>query len=140
MGNVTYDTDMLRAINMFENVTGVDARECVIDEDKAYFVVPEGKAGMAIGKGGKVVQKVQKKLNKDVKVYEYSDNIGKFLNNIVPADIRGVDVDGEGEEKEVEIQVSRENKGRVVGKNGNKIDSIRDILARTHDVDEVTVE
>jgi len=125
---------------MFENVTGVDARECVITDNKAYFVVPEGKAGMAIGKGGKVVQKVQKKLNKDVKVYEYSDNIGKFLNNIVPADIRGVDVEEEGEEKEVEIQVSRENKGRVVGKNGNKIDSIRHILARTHNVDEVTVQ
>ncbi len=141
MSNVTYDTEMLRAINIFENVTGVEARECVIKEDEAYFVVPEGKAGMAIGKGGKVVQKVQKKLNKDIKVYEYSDNIGKFLNNIVPADIRGVDIEENGSgEKEVEISVSRENKGRVVGKNGNKIDSIREILERTHNVQEVTVE
>lgn len=140
MSNVTYDTDMLRAINIFENVTGVDARECIIKDDEAYFVVPEGKAGMAIGKGGKVVQKVQKKLNKEIKVYEYSDNIGKFLNNIVPADIRGVDIEENGEEKEVEISVSRENKGRVVGKNGNKIDSIREILKRTHNVDEVKVE
>lgn len=140
MSTVTYDTDMLRCINIFENVTGVDAKECVIDDDEAYFIVPEGKAGMAIGKGGKVVQKVQNKLNKDVKVYEYSDNIGKFLNNIVPADIRGVDIDESNGQKQVEISVSRENKGRVVGKNGNKIDSIRQILQRTHDVDEVTVE
>lgn len=140
MANVTYDTDMLRAINMFENITGVDTVDAVIKEDEAYFVVPEGKAGMAIGKGGKVVQKVQRKLNKDVKVYEYSDNIGKFLSNIVSADIRGVDVEEEDGEKEVEIQVSRENKGRVVGKNGSKIESIRQILARTHEVDEVTVE
>lgn len=140
MSNVTYDTEMLRTISMFENITGVDAVDCVIEEDEAYFIVPEGKAGMAIGKGGKVIQKVQRKLNKDVKVYEYSDNIGKFLNNIVPADIRGVDIEEHGDEKEVEIQVSRENKGRVVGKNGNKIDSIRDILERTHNVDEVTVE
>lgn len=140
MANVTYDTDMLRAINMFEDITGVDTVDAIIKEDEAYFVVPEGKAGMAIGKGGKVIRKVQDKLNKDVKVYEYSDNIGKFLNNIVPADIRGVDVEEEEDGKEVEIQVSRENKGRVVGKNGKKIDSIRQILARTHDVDEVVVE
>lgn len=139
MAKVTYDTDMLRAINMFESITGVDAVECVIKEDEAYFVVPEGKAGMAIGKGGKVIQKVQRKLDKDVKVYEYSDNIGKFLNNLLPADIRGVDIEEEDGEKKVEINVSRENKGRVVGKNGKKIESIRDILARTHDVDEVTV-
>lgn len=140
MGNVTYDTEMIRAINMFENITGVEALECVIDDDEAYFVVPEGKAGMAIGKGGEVIKKVQRKLDRDVKVYEYSDNIGKFLNNIVPVDIRGVDIDDEGEAKEVEIGVSRENKGRVVGKNGKKIDSIRQILSRTHNVDEVKVE
>lgn len=138
MANVTYDTDMLRAINMFESITGVDTLEAVIKDDEAYFVVPEGKAGMAIGKGGKVIQKVQRKLDKDVKVYEYSDNIGKFLNNLLPADIRGVDIEEE-DEKTVEINVSRENKGRVVGKNGNKIQSVREILERTHNVDEVTV-
>jgi N utilization substance protein A len=136
---VTYDTDMIRTINMFESITGVDAIDAVIEEDEAYFVVPEGKAGMAIGKGGKVVKKLQRKLDRNVKIYEYSDNIGKFLNNIVPADIRGVDIDEDGDHTEVEINVSRENKGRVVGKNGNKIDSIRQILARTHNVDEVRV-
>lgn len=139
MSTVKYDTDMLRTLNMFEEITGVEAIDCINKEDEAYFVVPEGKAGMAIGKGGKVVQRVQDQLDKDVKIYEYSDNIGKFLNNIVPADIRGVDVE-DNDEKEVEISVSRENKGRVVGRNGNKIDSIREILARTHNVDEVTVE
>lgn len=137
---VKYDTEMLRTINMFESVTGVDALDCLIKEEEAYFVVPEGKAGMAIGKGGKVVQKLQNKLDKDVKIYEYSDNIGKFLNNIVPADIRGVDIEDQESSKEVEISVSQENKGRVVGRNGEKIESIRQILARTHDVDEVTVE
>ncbi|MFB6292084.1 MAG: NusA-like transcription termination signal-binding factor [Candidatus Nanohaloarchaea archaeon] len=140
MPKVTYDTEMLRTINMFESITGVDVIEAVIKEDTAYFVVPEGKAGMAIGKGGKVVQKVQDKLGKNIKIYEYTDNIGKFLNNIVPADIRQVDIDDDGDQKEVEISVSRENKGRVVGKNGKKIDSIREILERTHNVDEVTVE
>ena len=136
---VTYDTEMIRTINMFESITGVDAIDAVIDEDEAYFVVPEGKAGMAIGKGGKVVKKLQNKLDRNVKIYEYSDNIGKFLNNIVPADIRGVDIDKDGDSTEVEINVSRQNKGRVVGKNGDKIDSIRQILARTHEVDEVHV-
>lgn len=137
---VTYDTDMIRTINMFESVTGVEAIDAVIKDDEAYFIVPEGKAGMAIGKGGKVVKKLQRKLDRDIKIYEYSDNIGKFLNNIVPADIRGVDIDEHDGQKEVEINVSRENKGRVVGKNGRKIDSIRQILARTHNVNEVTVE
>lgn len=140
MATVTYDTENIRAMNLFESITGVDVRDVILKEDEAYFVVPDGKAGMAIGKGGKVVNKVQNKLDKDVKIYEYSDNLGKFLNNLVPADLRGVDIDDEGDDKTVEISVSRDNKGRVVGKNGNKIDSIREVLQRTHGVDEVKVE
>lgn len=140
MATVTYDTENIRAMNLFESITGVEVRDVILKEDEAYFIVPDGKAGMAIGKGGKVVNKVQNKLDKDVKIYEYSDNLGKFLNNLVPADLRGVDIDDEGDDKTVEISVSRDNKGRVVGKNGNKIDSIREVLQRTHGVDEVTVE
>lgn len=140
MATVTYDTENIRAMNLFESITGVEVRDVILKEDEAYFVVPDGKAGMAIGKGGKVVNKVQNKLDKDVKIYEYSDNLGKFLNNLVPADLRGVDIDDDGDTKTVEISVSRDNKGRVVGKNGNKIDSIREVLQRTHGVDEVTVE
>ncbi len=140
MATVTYDTENIRAMNMFESITGVEARDVILKENEAYFIVPDGKAGMAIGKGGKVVKKVQNKIGKEVKIYEYSDNLGKFLNNLVPTDLRGVDIDDEGEEKKVEISVAPNNKGRVVGKNGNKIDSIREVLHRTHGVDEVVVE
>ncbi len=140
MATVTYDTENIRAMNMFESITGVEARDVILKEDEVYFVVPDGKAGMAIGKGGKVVKKVQNKVGREVKIYEYSDNLGKFLNNLVPADLRGVNIEEDGDEKRVEISVSQDNKGRVVGKNGNKIDSIREVLQRTHNVDEVVVE
>jgi N utilization substance protein A len=83
MTTATYDTEMIRNINMFESITDVEARDAIIKEDEAYFVVPEGKAGMAIGKGGEVVQKVQNKLDRDVKIYEYNDNLGAFINNLL---------------------------------------------------------
>jgi N utilization substance protein A len=139
MATATYDTEMIRNINMFESLTDVEVRDCIIKEDEAYFIVPEGKAGMAIGKGGKVVQKVQDRLGKEVKIYEYSDNLGKFISNVVPSNLRGVDISEENGNKTVEISVPQESKGRVVGKNGQKIDTIREILKRTHNVDEVTV-
>ncbi len=140
MSKVKYNTEMLRTINVFESITGVEAKDAIIKDDTAYFVVPEGKAGMAIGKGGETVQKVQDKIDRNVKIYEYSDNVGKFLNNIVPADIRGVDIEENGSTREVEISVPRKNKGRVVGKNGNRIDAVREILQRTHNIDDVKVE
>ncbi|MFB6159244.1 MAG: NusA-like transcription termination signal-binding factor [Candidatus Nanohalobium sp.] len=139
MATATYDTDMIRTLNMFESLTDVEARDCLMKEDEAYFIVPEGKAGMAIGKGGKVVQKVQNQLGKDVKIFEYNDNLGAFVNNLVPVDIRSLDIEDDEDGKRVEINVSNDNKGRLVGKDGENIDAIRDILRRTHNVDEVTV-
>jgi N utilization substance protein A len=140
MATATYDTQMIRTLNMFESITDVEARDCIINDNEAYFIVPEGKAGMAIGKGGKIVQKVQNQLGKTVKIYEYSDNIGAFINNIVPGDIRGVDIEDSGEKKKVSISVPNSNKGKVLGKEGERIESIREILKRTHNVDEVKVE
>jgi N utilization substance protein A len=140
MATATYDTDMIRTLNMFESITDVEARDCMVKEEEAYFIVPEGKAGMAIGKGGKMVKKVQNQLDKDVKIFEYSENLGAFVNNIVPVDIRSLDIEDDGDEKKVEINVSNDNKGRLVGREGEKIESIRDILARTHNVDEVKVK
>ena len=139
MATATYDTEMIRNINMFESLTDVEVRDCIIKEEEAYFIVPEGKAGMAIGKGGKVVQKVQDRLGKEVKIYEYSDNLGKFISNVIPSNLRGVDISEENGQKKVEISVPQDSKGRVVGKNGDRIDTIREILKRTHGVDEVTV-
>jgi N utilization substance protein A len=140
MATATYDTEMIRTLNMFESLTDVEARDCMMKEDEAYFIVPEGKAGMAIGKGGKVVKKVQNQLGKNVKIFEYKDNLGAFVNNLVPVDIRSLDIEDDEDGKRVEIKVSNDNKGRLVGKDGENIDSIREILARTHNVDEVTVK
>ena len=140
MVTATYDTEMIRTLNMFESITDVEARDCMMKEDEAYFIVPEGKAGMAIGKGGKVVKKVQNQLDKNVKIFEYKDNLGAFVNNLVPVDIRSLDIEDDEDGKRVEIKVSNDNKGRLVGKDGDNIDSIREILARTHNVDEVTVK
>ena len=95
---------------------------------------------MAIGKGGKVVKKVQNQLGKNVKIFEYKDNLGAFVNNLVSVDIRSLDIEDTENGKTVEINVSNDNKGRLVGKDGDNIDSIRDILKRTHNVNEVTVK
>jgi N utilization substance protein A len=138
LSTVTYSADNLRSINTFESITGVDVRAAIIHDDEAYFVVPEDKAGMAIGKGGQTVSKVKRKLDRDIKIYEYSDNLGKFINSVVPTEIRGVDLEQDGEK--VKIHVSERNKGQVVGRDGERIDTIREILSRTHGVDSVKID
>jgi len=77
MATVTYDTENIRAMNLFESITGVEVRDVILKEDEAYFVVPDGKAGMAIGKGGKVVKKYRESLTK----MSRSTNTATILEN-----------------------------------------------------------
>jgi N utilization substance protein A len=142
MSDVTikFDTETIRSINLFEQITGVDVKDAITLDEKAYFVVEEGKVGLAIGKGGKTIKKVQDNLNKDVKVYEYSDSLKEFVENVVPADVNSVKLDRTGEKKVVKIGVNRRDWSRVVGKDGRNVEILERFLKREFDVDDVKVE
>ncbi len=137
---IKFDTDTIRKINIFEEITGVEVKDCIINKDSAHFVVDQNKIGMAIGKNGKTVKKVKDNLDRDVRLYGYSDNIEEFVENLVPTDINGVEVNGSGESKVATIHVNRNNRSRVVGRNGRNIKIIKRFLKREFDIDDVKVE
>ena len=59
-----FDIETIGAIVVFENTTGTEVRDCIITEDAIYFLVNEGKVGVAIGKGGQVIKNAEKKFRK----------------------------------------------------------------------------
>ncbi|MEM4521421.1 MAG: NusA-like transcription termination signal-binding factor, partial [Candidatus Bathyarchaeia archaeon] len=62
----------LEYIRLFESVTGATARDCIIDNkfDRVIFVIKEGEAGMAIGKGGRNISLLRKITGKNYEVVE----------------------------------------------------------------------
>ncbi len=138
--SITFDSETIRKINVFEEITGVEVRDAVIDQDSAHFVVDDDKVGMAIGKGGSTVQKVQDNLDQNVRVYGYTDNVEEFVANIVPADINGVDVNESGDETVATIHVDRDQRSRVVGSGGKTITIVKRLLQKEFGIDDVTVE
>jgi len=137
--SIKFDTDTIRSMNLFEDVTGVKVMDAITTKDEAYFVVEEGKVGLAIGKGGKTINKVQDRLNKKVKVYEYSDSLKEFVENIVPVKVRSVKLDRSGDKKIVKIGVKRKDWSRAVGKDGKNVDITKRFLKREFDIDDVKV-
>ncbi len=137
---IKFDTDTIRSINLFEDITGVKVMDAITTKDSAHFVVEEGKVGLAIGKGGKTIKKVQNNLNKNVKVYEYSDSLKKFVENVLPVRVRSVKLDRSGDKKIVHIGVKRSDWSKAVGKDGKNVDITRRFLKREFDVDDVKVE
>ncbi|MFB6294812.1 MAG: NusA-like transcription termination signal-binding factor [Candidatus Nanohaloarchaea archaeon] len=138
--SITFDSDTIRKINVFEEITGVEVQDCIINEDSAHFVVPDDKVGMAVGKGGSTIQRVQDNLDMDVRVYGYADDIEVFVDNLVPADINSVAVEDDGDEEVAVIHVDGDQRSRVVGRGGETIDIVERFLQKEFDVDSVRVE
>lgn len=132
-------TKTIRLLTLFENITNVNVRDCFENGNTIYYIVEEGKAGLAIGKGGASIKHIEKILNKNVKVYEYSSNAVDFVKNLLPMvkDVTIIDEDGK---TIAEIKVNKQDKGYVIGRGGEKIKIFKEILKRIHNISDLRVK
>jgi len=137
---ITFDTETIRLITLFENVTKATVTDCFINDsnDTVYFIIDEGKIGLAIGKNGSNVKHVEKLIKKNVKVFEFSKDLVKFVKNVIPYVINA-DVRNNGKEIIVAINVEKKNKAVVIGRDGKNLNLYRKLLNRTHSVSDIVV-
>jgi N utilization substance protein A len=71
--SLTFDTDSIRLITLFENLTGTMVKDCIVDSknNTVYFVIEEGKVGIAIGKNGGCVKNVERLIKKMLKYLNF---------------------------------------------------------------------
>lgn len=136
---IVFTTETIRLLTIFENITNVPVRDCFISNEIIYYVVEEGKIGLAIGKNGASIKNVERILGKKVKVYEYSHDLMKFIKNLIPQS-REVKIINEDGKRIVEIRVNKNNRGFVIGRGGEKIKIYKEILRRVHNVSEIRVK
>ena len=136
---VTFDTDTIRLITLFENVTGAPVKDClVVDEKTIYFVIDEGKVGIAIGKNGNSVKHAENIIGKTIKLFEYSQNLEKFVKNVIPQ-TNEVKVVKKEDKIVVEIRVERKDRALVIGRDSKNLNLFKEILHRNHNIDELIV-
>lgn len=80
---IKISTDEFRYIGFFESLTGAAVKDCAIYPDHVLFVVKQGDMGLAIGKGGMNVKKVEDSLGKKVDLIEYSDDPVQFVKGVL---------------------------------------------------------
>ena len=122
---IKLSTENIRTIALFEKITKIHAKDCIITDNSVYFLVDAKKMGVAIGKNGANIKELRRILGKNVKIFGYSSSLEEFVGNIIP-NIKTLDIAG----KNVMVSIPREDKLTVIGKNGENINVIRDILKR----------
>jgi len=140
MSGATFDTDTLRLMTLFENTTRASVKDCVVDEANGcvYFIVGEGEAGAAIGKNGGNVKHVEAMIKKDVKIFEFSQDLERFVKNLIPhaGEVTVKDEDGS---KVVEVKVESSKKAITIGRDKRNLKLFKELLQRNHNVGDLLI-
>lgn len=137
---LTLDTETIRLIALFENLTGAGVRDCLVDNENGvvYFVIDEGQVGKAIGKNGSSVKNTENLIKKNIKIFEFSADVEKFARNLIPQ-INSVKLRSENGRKIVNLWVNKNDKATVIGRDGRNLKIYKELLQRHHDINEVIV-
>lgn len=131
-----FDTETLQMLRVFEDITGAEVRDCIVDNNNGsiVFVVSPGQMGLAIGKNGMNIKMAEKLLRKHIKVFEYSEDIEQFVKNLIPF-VRRIEI----KDEKIIVWVDPQKKGKIIGKEGSNIKLIRKIIERNCKIKQIEV-
>jgi len=136
-------TDQMRLLSLFQNITGVTARDCVEDikQNRVIFIVNSGKMGLAIGKGGSHIKSLQNIIKKNIELVEHSDDPVLFIKNILNSKLVSeikLNKKPDGSMQAI-VLVDPKKKGIVVGREGRNADKARILAKRYFEITNVLI-
>lgn len=132
------DADSIKLLNLFSSISGVGVKDCVLAEQMAVFVVPEGDIGRAVGKGGVNVRKLENTLKKRVKIVEYKPDLLQFVASVVtPHQLEDI-----SEDDGVVTMVAKDLKtrGLLIGRGASNLRFFESIVKRFFPIKELKVK
>lgn len=124
------DEVTISSMNMFEMITHVPPIDCVMTENTALFIVKKGYLRKCIGRNGNTLKKLRERLNRNVWIVEYSDNIEEFIKGLMS----NIQINSITErDNVVYVSVPLRHRGFAIGKNGEIIKRNREIIKRLYD-------
>ena len=87
----------LNYIHFFEKKTKANIKDCIISpsEEDVTIIAKEGDIGLVIGRKGSMIHRHKEDVGKEIHVYEYSDDLSKFIKNLLyPIKVEKVEIEG----------------------------------------------
>ncbi|MBI4417084.1 MAG: NusA-like transcription termination signal-binding factor [Euryarchaeota archaeon] len=141
MAEITFNEETIRYVSLFQDMTRTTVIDCLDTPDRLHFVVKHGDIAKAIGMGGEHVAALRRKMNKDIHIVEYNDDPKTFVANVFRSyDVKKVDIETrENGVVHATVTVDPLKKGRAIGKEGRNLRVFRDLIARHHAIQSVSV-
>jgi N utilization substance protein A len=132
---VTFDTETIKTISLFQNLTGAHVKDIQDSPDILYIVVAEGEYGLAVGKDGQTIKKAEGVFKKPIKVFEYTPDAEQFVRNMIP-EAQQISV----VEKTIRVRIPAQARAHVLGKGGSRVKIMGAFLQRLHDIESFKVQ
>ena len=134
---VTLSDEARRYMGLFDEVAGVSARDCLVEDDRIVFLVPADEMADAIGPDGRTVREVEERIGRSVELVEDADTAEAFVASaLAPAAVRHVTI-SEQNDRVAYAEVPEDDRGVAIGRNGRTIEAARTLARRHHDIDDV---
>ena len=142
--SIKITTNEIRYIGLFETITSATVKDCIIDEehDKVTFLVKKGDMGLAIGKRGSTIAKMQNKVDKSIEIIEHSDDPGEFIKNLLSvAKVNSIEFSTNAKGNKIAtLDVDSKTKRSTIGKNGQNIRRARQFAKRQFDISDIIIK
>jgi len=140
---VKIDEEAIKLITLFNSLTGAVVKDCVIipnevgGKDKVIFLVKKSDVGKAIGRSGENVKVLKDKLQKNIDIIAFSEDLQEFIQNILNTTrVMNIEIrENQNKKKTVIITVDPSDKGKAIGKNGIMIKKAKTLVLRHYNVD-----
>jgi transcription termination/antitermination protein NusA len=121
-----------RYIEELRILTKATALDCIIDErfERIIYIIQKGDMGLAIGKKGENIRRMQNVLGKRIEMVEYADEQNAFIANIFrPVEISTIETDPLTGTLIVSLQ-KKSDLGTAIGKKGANIEKARLLMRK----------
>jgi N utilization substance protein A len=137
MNRIKFDSDTMKLISLFESLTKVSVKDCIPDAGRVIVVVPHGQASIAVGKNGSNVRRLERMLNRKLKIVEFNSEVTEFTKNIIyPLKAKEVcEQNGEVIITPPDLQT----RGYLIGRNATQLRATEALIKRHFPITEVKV-
>ena len=131
------DLSAMKWISLFEQVTNASVKDCFSQNERLIFVVKQGDIRKAVGKNGSNIKKLEGMLKKKLKIVEHSEDLVKFVTNVVhPCKVKEISVE---DDVVFIVPVDSVTRGYLIGRGAVNLRGFEEIVKRFFDVKEIKV-
>ena len=136
LSSYTISEDAIKLISLFESVTNCKVKDCIIGE-RILFVVGPAQAGIAIGKNGSNVRKIEGLTKKRVRIIEFNPDVLQFIRDyLYPIELRNIKI-----ENGVILLTGNDKSANalIIGRGGQNLEFLTSLVKRYFNIDNIKV-